>query len=58
MSHPSFEEVAKKIVARYRENNCAHIDEWDESRYLEQKIKSALTIAYEQGMRNGLEKVK
>ena len=41
MKSPS--EIAKEIVAKFRENERIHTDEWDESRYLEQKIQSSLT---------------
>lgn len=47
MTTPTPSERARKLVARFRENERVHTDEWDETRYLEQKITQAITSAVE-----------
>ena len=34
--------LAKELVRRFRENERVHTEEWDETRYLEQKVAQAL----------------
>lgn len=51
--------VAREIVKKFRENERIHTEEWDETRYLEQKIAKALrderTSSYKAGMERAAE---
>jgi hypothetical protein len=40
---------SKEIVRKFRENEKVHTEEWDETRYLEQKITQALSLAESRG---------
>lgn len=47
--------IAKKLVAKFRENERIHTEEWDETRYLEQKISSALLTTTQEARREAFE---
>lgn len=44
-----FEKEAREIVAKLKKNVALHVEEWDETRYLERAIAKALSHAYRQG---------